>query len=246
MSEMKSDVLPLKWVMMWTLYKSEGKPTSLPARYKVQFFKSRRSWEPITGNYGIHLHCTLKCSTKNRTPIPVISLPILVNVKIVLVMQHCWEWALLQDLVTGLHSTIFTGLLPSSSLHGPFVFINQSKKLDLHRTHLGHPAGSLHSPIFLYPGFCDLYFPSYRQMLQVSLVHQILCPNTLLLQSSLAIYVLKTESFVPYTALARTPGTDSAEVSARALSWHQSMTWFPKKSPAHFKLKSPSVHLAAF
>lgn len=143
MSEMKSDVLPLKWVTMWALCKSEGKPTSLPMRYKVQFFKSRKPWELNTVNYGINSHCTLKYSIKNTIPIPVISLYILVNVEFVLVMQRCWVWALLQYLATGLHSTIFTGLLPSSSLCGPLAFTIQSKKLAcrglIWDTQLGHP-----------------------------------------------------------------------------------------------------------
>lgn len=132
--KIKSDTLLLKWVMMWTLYKSEGKPTSFPVSYNVPFSNSRRSWELSTGNHSIRLHCTLKYSIKNISIVPVISIHIPVNVRTEFIMQHCWVCALWQYSVAGLHRTISTGLLPSSSLHGPLVFNLQSKKLDVPRT----------------------------------------------------------------------------------------------------------------
>lgn len=115
------------------------------------------------------------------------------------------------------------------------------------RTHLGQTTGSSDTPIFLYPCSCDLYFPPYRQMLQVSVWStklfvltfsscKHLWPSMFWKQRALSLAQLE-QGHPELTVLS----------SHHMHSWYQSLTRStPKKSPAHFKLKSPSVHVAAF
>lgn len=249
MSDMKSDVLPLKWVMMWTLYKSEGKPTSLPVRYKVQFFKSNGSWESNTGNYGIHFHCTLKYSIKNIIPIPVINLHMLVNVKIVLVMQHCWIGANSVYMPLFIYRTAQYHFHRTPAFRFPswsFDTHHPAQKLVLHRTHGGQTTGASHSPV-LYPSSCDLYFPPYRQRLQVS----VWSTKRFVLMFSSCRHLWPPRYWKERALFLAQLEQGHLELTVLSFphrrSWYHSLTWStPKKSSAHFKLKSPSVYLAAF
>lgn len=209
--------------------------------FKVWFSNCRRSCVPNTGNHSIHLRCTLKYSIKNIKIGPVICIHTSVNVKIVFLMQHWWICTSWQYLFTGLHSTIATRPLLSSSLHGPLASNLQSKKLDFPRT--WHQSRQPQRPIFLYPSSCHLHFPP-KDASSLSFDHQAPCPNILLLQSPLAVFLVETESFVLYTAWARRMGMESAEALLHALL--VPVPYPLQKMPAHYKLVSQSIEIRVF